>query len=76
MHQICESGKRNVIGIVVDSEIKAGAIQVSRESNGLKWWKTEVNKKVANAVCANPPQVGFDAEQKNSCWRLLGEVMM
>ena len=71
-----EGVERNGVGLLVDTETKDGIVQASRESDRVTWLRIEDNEELAGVLYTFVSQVGRDAEENETFWRLLGDVIM
>ena len=70
-----KDGKRNGVGIILDSALMKGVIEVNKESDRLIWMKLEVSKILMNVISVYSPQQGCEEEDKEAFWDLMDEVM-
>ncbi|KAJ0175133.1 hypothetical protein K1T71_009274 [Dendrolimus kikuchii] len=69
-------GKRNGVGVILDSEWKKNVVDVHRVSDRIICVKTIINDSVKNFISAYAPQAGLDEKTKEIFWGDMDTVLV
>ena len=67
--------KRNVVGVILDKELKENVIGVKRVSDRVMSLRSLNVKEVCKIVPAYVPQIGYGEEEKEAFWEEMTQVM-